>query len=94
MHEQVPGSGRARSRRHLAALITAALAAGYVGTAPHGESRSAARRRLPAEPAAAVLYVALGDSTVDGEGGASGNLTGHSSGNASCTGRDARRAAR
>ena len=55
-------------RRRLAALIAAALAAGCVGTAPPGESRSAALRRLPAEPAAAVLYVALGDSTVDGEG--------------------------
>ena len=68
MHERVPGSGRARARRLLPALIAAALAAGCVGTAPHGESRSAALRRLPAEPAAAVLYVALGDSTVDGEG--------------------------
>ena len=55
-------------RRGLAALIAAALAAGCVGTVPLGESRSAALRRLPAEPSAAFLYVALGDSTVDGEG--------------------------
>ena len=55
-------------RRGLAALVAAALVAGCVGTAPHGESRSAAPRRLPADPSAAVLYVALGDSTVDGEG--------------------------
>ena len=55
-------------RRGLAALIVAALVAGCVGTAPLGESRSAALRRLPADPSAAVLYVALGDSTVDGEG--------------------------
>jgi acyl-CoA thioesterase-1 len=55
-------------RRGLAALIAAALVAGCVGTAPSGESRSAAPRRLPAEPSAAFLYVALGDSTVDGEG--------------------------
>jgi lysophospholipase L1-like esterase len=55
-------------RRGLAALIAAALAAGCAGTVPLGESRSAALRRLPAEPSATVLYVALGDSTVDGEG--------------------------
>jgi acyl-CoA thioesterase I len=36
--------------------------------APPGASRSAAPRRLPAAPAGAFLYVALGDSTVDGEG--------------------------
>ena len=55
-------------RLGLAALIAAALAAGCVGTVPLGESRSAALRRLPADPSAAFLYVALGDSTVDGEG--------------------------
>ena len=55
-------------RHGLTALIAAALAAGCVGTVPLGESRSAALRSLPAEPSAAFLYVALGDSTVDGEG--------------------------
>ena len=58
-------------RRGLAALVAAALVAGCVGTAPHGESRSAAPRRLPADPSAAVLYVALGDSTVEGVGATS-----------------------
>ncbi len=55
----------------LTALVAAAVVAGCVASAPPGESPPGVRRLLPAEPAAAILYVALGDSTVEGVGASS-----------------------
>jgi hypothetical protein len=51
--------------RRLTALTAAAVVAGCVASAP---PREFPPRLLPAEPAASVLYVALGDSTVKGAG--------------------------
>ena len=55
----------------LAALTATLVVAGCVATAPPRDSRPAAPRQLRADPTAAVLYVALGDSTVEGEGASS-----------------------
>jgi acyl-CoA thioesterase-1 len=55
----------------LTALIAAAVVAGCVASVPPGEFPPGALRLLPAEPAASVLYVALGDSTVEGAGASS-----------------------
>lgn len=55
----------------LTALIAAAVVAGCVSSVPPGEFLPGALRLLPAEPAASVLYVALGDSTVEGVGASS-----------------------
>jgi lysophospholipase L1-like esterase len=55
----------------LPALIAAAVVAGCVAGVPPGEFPPGASRRLPAEPAVPVLYVALGDSTVEGVGASS-----------------------
>lgn len=55
----------------LTALIAAAVVAGCVASVPPGEFPPGALRLLPAEPAASVLYVALGDSTVEGVGASS-----------------------
>src|SRR5712692_3876777 len=57
-----------RCRRRLTALTASAVIAGCVASAPRREFPPGAVRLLPAEPAAAVLYVALGDSTVEGVG--------------------------
>ena len=57
--------------RRLAALTAAAVVAGCVASAPPAESPPGVARLLPAEPAAPVLYVALGDSTVEGIGASS-----------------------
>ena len=54
--------------RRLTALTAAAVVAGCVASAPPREFAAGAPRLLPAEPAASVLYVALGDSTVEGVG--------------------------
>jgi hypothetical protein len=54
--------------RRLTALTAAAVVAGCVASAPPREFPPGALRLLPAEPAASVLYVALGDSTVKGAG--------------------------
>jgi lysophospholipase L1-like esterase len=58
-------------RPRLSALIAAAVVAGCVASTPLRESPPGALRLLPAEPAASVLYVALGDSTVEGVGASS-----------------------
>ena len=58
-------------RPRLSALIAAAVVAGCVASTPLRESPPGAMRLLPAEPAASVLYVALGDSTVEGVGASS-----------------------
>lgn len=55
----------------LTVLIAAAVVTGCVASAPPGESPPGALRLLPAEPATSVLYVALGDSTVEGVGASS-----------------------
>jgi lysophospholipase L1-like esterase len=54
--------------RRLAALTAAAVVAGCVSSAPPRESPRGAPRLLPAAAAASVLYIALGDSTVEGVG--------------------------
>ena len=53
------------------ALLVVAVVAGCVASTPLRESPPGALRLLPAEPAASVLYVALGDSTVEGVGASS-----------------------
>ena len=58
-------------RPRLSALIAAAVVAGCVASTPLRESPPGALRLLPAEPAVSVLYVALGDSTVEGVGASS-----------------------
>ncbi len=58
-------------RPRLSALIVAAVVAGCVVSTPLRESPPGALRLLPAEPGASVLYVALGDSTVEGVGASS-----------------------
>jgi acyl-CoA thioesterase-1 len=55
----------------LTALIAAGVVAGCVASVPPGEFPPGVLRLLPAEPAASVLYVALGDSTVEGVGASS-----------------------
>ena len=55
----------------LTAFVAAAVVAGCAASVPPGEFPPGASRRLPAEPAASVLYVALGDSTVEGVGASS-----------------------
>src|SRR5687768_5607964 len=57
-----------RCMRRLIGLTAAAIVAGCVASAPPREFPPGASRLLPAAPAAAVLYVALGDSTVEGVG--------------------------
>jgi acyl-CoA thioesterase I len=57
-----------RCLRGLTALTAAAVVAGCVASAPPREFPPGAPRLLPAEPAASVLYVALGDSTEEGVG--------------------------
>jgi lysophospholipase L1-like esterase len=54
--------------RRLAALTAAAIVAGCVASPPPRESPSGAPRLLPAAAAASILYIALGDSTVEGVG--------------------------
>jgi lysophospholipase L1-like esterase len=54
--------------RRLAALTAAAVVTGCVSSAPPRESPRGAPRLLPAAAAASVLYIALGDSTVEGVG--------------------------
>jgi len=55
----------------LAALAAVIVVTGCVAIAPSRDSPSGAQHRLPADPTAAVVYVALGDSTVEGEGASS-----------------------
>ena len=50
----------------LTALIAAGVVAACDASVPPGESPPGVLRLLPAEPAASVLYVALGESTVEG----------------------------
>jgi lysophospholipase L1-like esterase len=57
-----------RCRCRLIALTAAAVVAGCVASAPPREFAPGTLRLLPAEPAASILYVALGDSTVEGVG--------------------------
>ncbi len=57
-----------RVTRRLSTLTAVAILAGCVVEAPHGNPVSGAARLLPAERAASLLYVALGDSTVEGIG--------------------------
>ena len=58
-------------RPRLGALIAAAVVAGCVASTPLRESPPGALRLLPADTAVSVLYVALGDSTVEGVGASS-----------------------
>jgi lysophospholipase L1-like esterase len=55
----------------LAALAAALAVAGCLGETRAGDAAAASARRLPAAPAAPLLYVALGDSTVEGVGATS-----------------------
>ena len=68
--------------RRLRVLAAGAVLAACAAGAPPDEP--GAVRLLPAEPAASLLYVALGDSTVEGVGASSPSCACGSSGAAGC----------
>jgi lysophospholipase L1-like esterase len=60
-----------RVMRRLIILTTAVVLAGCAGGAPPGNPTPGVARLLPPQPRASLLYVALGDSTVEGIGASS-----------------------